>query len=45
MNDYFRLYTNTDVIGVEIGAALKTLSQSGLARCMVSDMAIIRKLL
>ncbi len=23
MNDYFRIYTNNDVIGVETGAALK----------------------
>ena len=28
MNDYFRIYTNNDVIGVETGAALKILSQS-----------------
>ena len=25
MNDYFRIYTNDDVIGVETGAALKIL--------------------
>ncbi len=25
MNDYFRVYTNTDVIGVEMGAALKNI--------------------
>ena len=29
MNDYFRLYTNTDVIGVEIGAALKNVIAIG----------------
>lgn len=25
MNNYFRIYTNPDVIGVEMGAALKIL--------------------
>lgn len=29
MNDYFRLYTNTDVIGVEMGAALKNVIAIG----------------
>lgn len=29
MNDYFRLYTNTDVIGVEYGAALKNVIAIG----------------
>ncbi|KRN20713.1 NAD(P)H-dependent glycerol-3-phosphate dehydrogenase [Lacticaseibacillus camelliae] len=29
MNDYFRLYTNTDVLGVELGAALKNVIAIG----------------
>lgn len=29
MNDYFRLYTNTDVVGVEMGAALKNVIAIG----------------
>lgn len=29
MNDYFRLYTNTDVMGVELGAALKNVIAIG----------------
>ncbi|MFC6170004.1 NAD(P)H-dependent glycerol-3-phosphate dehydrogenase [Loigolactobacillus jiayinensis] len=29
MNDYFRIYTNTDVIGVEMGAALKNVIAIG----------------
>ncbi|MHA3065588.1 NAD(P)H-dependent glycerol-3-phosphate dehydrogenase [Lacticaseibacillus saniviri] len=29
MNDYFRLYTNTDVLGVEMGAALKNVIAIG----------------
>lgn len=29
MNDYFRLYTNTDVVGVELGAALKNVIAIG----------------
>ena len=34
-NHYFRLYTNTDVIGVETAGALKTLSQLALEHYMV----------
>ena len=29
MNDYFRIYTNNDVIGVETGAALKNIIAIG----------------
>ena len=28
-NNYLRIYTNTDVVGVETGAALRTSSRSG----------------
>lgn len=38
MNNYFRVYTSDDVIGVEIGAALKTSSPLVPAHCMDWDI-------
>ncbi len=32
MNNYFRIYTNPDVIGVEMGAALKNIIAMVLVR-------------
>ena len=31
MNDYFRVYTSEDIVGVELSAALKNVSGSGAA--------------
>lgn len=42
-NHYFRLYTNTDVIGVETAGALKISSRSELGPCTVLVMVTMPK--
>lgn len=43
MNDYFRIYTNDDVIGVETGAALKNIIALGAGAIHGLGFAIMPK--
>lgn len=43
MNHYFRIYTNPDVIGVEMGAALKNIIAIGAGAIHGLGLAIMQK--
>jgi Glycerol-3-phosphate dehydrogenase len=45
MTNYFRVYTSTDIIGVELGGSLKMLLQSVQAFLMEWAWVIMQKLL